>query len=70
MRPDWPVLIRQIIAAKDCSLKEAAAIPGVRVNTLVRWTLKTKQRRTPNFEHGWALVQAYKEIVGKEIPQR
>lgn len=66
MLPNWPIVIRQIIAAKDCQVIDIAEHCGVHKSAVEQWLAGVKR---PNFPNGWALLNAYVSCVGKKIPQ-
>lgn len=66
MKPNWPIVILQILAACDCSLVDVAKHCGVCKSAVEQWQSGVKR---PNFENGWALLDAYVARVGRKIPQ-
>ena len=67
MRPDWPIVIRQIIAATNCTMSDVAVHCGVCKSAVEQWL---DGRKRPNFEHGWELLNAYVANVSSNIPHR
>lgn len=67
MKPNWPLVIRQIIAARDCDVQAVADHCEVHKSAVEQWLSGVK---TPNFENGWQLLNAYVAIVGRNVPQR
>lgn len=67
MKPDWPIVIRQVIAATDCEVKELASHCGVCPSAVEQWL---KGRKMPSFTPGWELINAYVANVGTKVPQR
>jgi hypothetical protein len=66
MTPNWPLVLRQIIAATDCEVHDIAKHCGVCKSAVEQWLAGVK---SPNFPNGWALLNAYVEKVGRRIPQ-
>jgi DNA transposition AAA+ family ATPase len=66
MKPNWPLVLRQIIAATDCEIRDLAKHCGVCDSAVVQWLSGQKK---PNFENGWAVLNAYISNVGTKIPQ-
>lgn len=67
MRPNWPLVIRQIIAASDCQVADVANHCGVTKSAVEQWLQGVKN---PSFEPAWELINAYVAQVGNNIPQR
>jgi transcriptional regulator with XRE-family HTH domain len=67
LSPDWPLVIRQILAATDCDLASLAKHCGVCKSAVEQWLSGGKR---PNFENGWELINAYVSNVSKRVPQR
>ena len=67
MTPDWPVVIRQIIAATDASTNDLAQHCGVSPSAVRQWMRGDKR---PGFGPGWELLNAYVANVSRSIPQR
>lgn len=66
MRPNWPLVIRQIIAARDCQVVDIAKHCGATKSAVEQWLRGYKK---PSFTNGWELLNAYVSCVGKNIPQ-
>ncbi len=67
MRPDWPIVIRQVIAATDCTVEQLADHVGCCKSAIEQWQAGVKR---PCFENGWELLNAYVANVSRKIPQR
>lgn len=67
MRPNWPLVIRQVIAASDCQVIDLAKHCGVTKSAVEQWMRGYKR---PSFEPAWELLNAYVAKVSKNIPQR
>lgn len=67
MRPDWPVVVRQVIAATNCTAEQLAEHIGCHKNCIDQWQRGEKR---PCFENGWELLNAYVANVSRKIPQR
>lgn len=65
MKPNWPLVIHQIIAATDCTVADVANHCGVTKSAVEQW-LSGVQR--PSFTPGWKLINAYVANVGRSIP--
>jgi len=66
MKPNWPLVVRQVIAATDCTVKDIASHCGVCESAVTQWLRGDK---TPSFTPGWELLNAYIANVGRKIPQ-
>lgn len=66
MKPDWPIVIRQIIAQTDCEYADIAKHCGCSKAAVDHWLQGIKR---PRFESGWQLLNAYVAHVGTNIPQ-
>ena len=66
MRPNWPVVIRQVIAATDCEVADVAEHCGVSKSAVEQWMRGVKR---PTFESGWELINAYVANVSRRIPE-
>lgn len=66
MKPNWPLVIRQLIAATDCEVKDIATHCGVCKSAVEQWLNGVKK---PSFTPGWELLNAYVSSVGTRIPQ-
>jgi hypothetical protein len=66
VKPNWPLVIRQIMAANDADYQAVAEHCGVCKSAVDQWLQGVKK---PNFENGWALLNAYVANVSKRIPQ-
>jgi transcriptional regulator with XRE-family HTH domain len=66
VNPNWPLIIRQIIAATDCEVRDLAQHCGVSKSAVEQWLSGMK---CPSFTPGWELLNAYVARVGRRIPQ-
>jgi transcriptional regulator with XRE-family HTH domain len=66
MNPNWPLVIRQIMAASESDYQDVASHCGVSKSAVDQWLQGVK---TPNFRNGWALLNAYVANVSPRIPQ-
>jgi hypothetical protein len=66
MNPNWPLVLRQIITSTNCEVQDIAAHCGVCKSAVEQWLAGVK---SPNFEHGWAVLNAYVSNVSRRIPQ-
>jgi hypothetical protein len=66
MKPNWPLVIRQIMVATNADYQAVADHCGVCKSAVDQWLQGVK---TPTFQNGWALINAYVANVSKKIPQ-
>lgn len=66
MRPNWPLIVRQIQAAVPCEVDEIAAHCGCSKYAVQQWREGVK---SPSFAFGWELLNAYTAQVSRKIPQ-
>jgi len=66
VKPNWPLIIRQIVAQSDCQVIDLAKHCQCSKAAVEQWQQGLKR---PNFENGWQLLNAYVSNVSKRIPQ-
>ena len=67
MKPNWPLVARQVIAATGCSVRALARHCEVTESAVTQWLNGSKK---PSFDPGWELLNAYISNVSRNIPQR
>ena len=65
MKPNWPLIIRQIVAQTDCSYADLAEHCGCSKSAVDQWAQGMKR---PKFEFAWELLNAYTANVSTRIP--